>query len=533
MSDSVSYRFVIVGAGSAGCCLAQLLARKYNEPIALIEAGGAEQAHNVRSIVPNYYPRAFRSSLDWHYVTAPQTQLAGRRIAWPRGKLLGGSGAINALIYMQPAAADWLAWEWDASSVAAASQALRQLRDPVSGEACLSLSHVAEPHPWTCSFLAAAEQAGLTYTDPWSEASDQSSGLYQLTQRHGRRWHFGLSILRPAQSSSPQIALWPRLTVTKIILQRERALGIEAIDDAGKLQTIYAEDQLILCAGTLGSPLLLLGSGIGDPIALSAAGLPCHLALPEVGKNLQDHLVCPLIYCTRSGESLARRHGPETRQRYRTTGTGPLASNIAEAGALFSLADSSVASPVSTADVRSRPEFQLHFTPTHYLRYPQLDSSEPCFSLAVTDLHPRSRGQLRLDRHLAGWQVHLDPAYLSDASDCERFVAALQWTRNMAARSQLEELIRHELMPGPKRTDAVALSKWIRSFAQSIYHPIGTCRMDCGAERGPLRAVVDRDFRVHGLEGLRIVDASVLSSLSSCNTNAAVLMLTALAAGKF
>jgi choline dehydrogenase-like flavoprotein len=214
------------------------------------------------------------------------------------------------------------------------------------------------------------------------------------------------------------------------------------------------------------------------------------------------------------------------RTEYRQRGTGELASNIAEGGALFST--ESVGTSVARAPqsgLLPAPNFQLHFTATHYLKYPNQETANNFCSLGVTDLHPSSRGQIKLAWNSGSWQPHIDPAYLSDPADSQRLLSALRWTRELAAGSGLREIIRHEVMPGIKRTDDRSLLKWMRSFVQSIYHPVGTCRMACGDNVGPQWSVVGRNFGVHGLDGLRVVDASILPSLPSCNTNAATLGL--------
>jgi choline dehydrogenase len=530
MSKRRTFRFVIIGAGSAGCQLAQLLAAGQSEPLAVIEAGGPAAASDVRSVVPNFYPRAFGSKLDWNFATVPQAALGGRRLAWPRGKMLGGSGAINALIWMQPAAADLDSWQWwrpHQPSQVRSSQNTERI--PASEDSCPAINAVATPHPWTSAFLQAATNQGLTLREPWLQAHNNTCGLYQLTQRRGRRCHGGLALQQA--SNNPKLSNLSVITqahVVRLILSDGKALGVELENAQGARESIYASDQVILCAGAVGSPTLLMQSGIGDPQELMSLGIPCLHNLPWVGKNLQDHLVCPLVFSTHDARGLARSHSPEMRELYRQSGTGELASNIAEGGALFSteLAPPG-ADPSTQPGLHAAPDYQLHFTPTHYLKYPHQETANNFCSLGVTDLHPKSRGQIKLEWNSGGWQPSIDPGYLGDPLDSQRLLNALHWTRELAANSGLREVISHEVMPGIKRTDARSLLKWMRTFVQSIYHPVGTCRMDCGTNIGAERSVVARDFRVHGLAGLRVVDASILPSLPSCNTNAATLELAA------
>lgn len=541
------FRFVIVGAGSAGCLLARLLAERQSEPVAVIEAGAARQ--DVRSTVPNFYPRTFGSALDWNLATVPQAGLAQRRIAWPRGKTVGGSGAINALIYMQAAAADFAHWGWshEMASPALSSDSLssdaqsNRVRPPLnsasSNSVPLNIAPLASPHPWTAGFLQAAQASGLQRIDNWTQSTADSCGYYQLAQRQGRRCHTG-QLLQPAANQPPisNLKLITAATVQRIVLRGQRAVAVELLDAHGQLQSIAASGEIIICAGTIGSPAILLASGIGPAGDLLAEQLSCQHALPAVGKNLQDHLVFPLIYSTLDSQGLPRRHSTASRQRYRSHADGPLASNIAEAGALFQPDNLPPAhSTGAEGNTPRRPEFQLHFTPTHYLKYPRLDSGDHFFSVGITDLHPRSQGQVRLVRPtstsesatgpLAQWQTLIDPQYLTESVDRQRMLQAIACTRQLCQHSGLRELIQQEALPGAKRSDDASLLKSLQTFAQSIYHPVGTCRMDSGLAEGCQETVVDRDFRVHGLAGLRVVDASVLPSLPSCNTNAITLWL--------
>jgi choline dehydrogenase len=530
MSNRKSFRFVIIGAGSAGCHLAQLLAAGQSEPLAIIEAGSQASANDVRSVVPSYYPHTFGSQLDWNLATVPQAALGGRRLAWPRGKVLGGSGAINALIWMQPAEADLRNWPcWDAASSFPAHVTSPHQARATAEASWPAISPLATPHPWTLAFLQAATAHGLTLCEPWLQAQNDTCGLYQLTQRQGRRCHGGLILQQAAGNPKlSNLSVFTQAHVLRLILSNGKAIGVELGHAHGQRESIYASEQVILCAGAIGSPTLLMQSGIGDPQELFSLGIPCQHNLPWVGKNLQDHLVCPLVFSTQEARGLARRHTPEMRTEYRQWGTGELASNIAEAGALFSTESvrPSVA-PATEPGLLPAPDFQLHFTATHYLKYPLQETANSFCSLGVTDLHPRSRGQIKLAWHSGGWQPLIDPAYLSDPADSQRLLSALRWTRELAAGSGLREIIQHEVMPGIKRTDDQSLLKWMRTFVQSIYHPVGTCRMACGDNVGAEWSVVGRDFRVHGLDGLRVVDASILPWLPSCNTNAATLGLAA------
>lgn len=503
------YAFIILGGGSAGCLLASQLAS--HASVLLIEAGSAIE--HPFSSVPAYYPRTFGSRLDWGYSTTPQLGLNNRSILWPRGKGLGGSGAINALIYMQPALADFDRWalqgcsDWSAQDCRnlldfqlPSSQSETAITCPFSD---LPLASLREPHPWTKQWLDAAKAMGLKPQEFWVQPKPNVSGLYQLTQFSGKRVHSGQHL-----SDLTNLTLLSDHEFVKLTLGNNRVQAVELIGPSNEAVSITARHRVILCAGTIGSPTLLLRSGIGSAEQLSKLRIPVQIDLPGVGQNLQDHLMFSLVYRTREERGLPARFGKPFRDRFRVQGDGPMTSNIAEAGAMFNLTSS------------DHPEFQIHFTPTHYLKYPITQRTADAFSIAITDLHPMSRGSLRLESALPREAPRIDPAYLQNSTDLARLVEAVTWCRHQIADSSLAKLIECELLPGSKRTGNEAINKVIRTFAESIYHPIGTCRMGTDA-----MSVVSPQLRVHGVENLFVADASVLPDLPSGNTNAAALFV--------
>ncbi len=280
------------------------------------------------------------------------------------------------------------------------------------------------------------------------------------------------------------------------------------------MQQLRSDCQVILAAGTMGSPQILLQSGIGPQEDLHGFKHQIQHALPGVGKNLQDHLVYPVVMRTKENLGLPPKFHQTQRDRYRNASenqdAGPLASNLAEACALIGM------------DLTSCPEIQIHFTPTHYLKYPSHRAPTDYCSLAVTDLHPRSRGQLSLIRSHSGFEIQIDPAYLTEEEDKQRMIDGVESCRQLAAQSELRAIAIEEAIPGSKRVDRNAILRSIQTFAQSIYHPVGTCRMGNDAA-----AVVDPCLKVHGLNNLRIADASVLPDLPSANTQATTLLVAA------
>jgi choline dehydrogenase len=549
------YDYIIIGGGSAGCLLARRLVQTNRGAVALIEAGGASinAKADVRTVVPAYYPKTFGSRLDWAYASEPQTGLNGRRISWPRGKTLGGSGAINALIYMQAAAGDferWASsgcpgWEWPSLSNSLIKLGSPLSQCPVSD---LELREIAEPHPWSQAFLEACTAYGLQPRQSWMQAESNTCGFFSLTQTDGRRHHTGLQLSDVSPHANLDLFLGSNVRSLKII--RDRVVKVGIVDRSNQLVELRANGEVILCAGTIGSPTILLRSGIGPAAALRRLGIDVQHDLPGVGENLQDHLVYPLVYRTQARDGMQTRFNLAERQRYRQleSGTkhGPLASNIAEAGAMFTQmaptfhrenregprriegnensAENQPADKYAAASqfTHSTADFQIHFTPTHYLKYPSRGAPRDCLTLAVTDLHPRSRGRLQLGNANPKVPPRIDPGYLEHHEDAPRLLGAIERCRQIANQTSLNILIADELLPSRKRAEPASILRSVQSFAQSIYHPVGTCRMGLDAQ-----AVVSPELRVHGFCNLHVADASVLPDLPSGNTNAVTLLVAA------
>jgi choline dehydrogenase len=508
--EVAEFRYIVIGGGSAGCLLARRLAERQSGTVALVEAGPVSS--DVRTVVPIYYPQLFGSSLDWGFSTEPQPGLGGRQIAWPRGKMLGGSGAINAMIFLQPAEEDFRRWNWH---WAAAYE-----REATEG-GLLPHQPLHTPHPWSEAFVQAGHESGLQIARHFERSLANSCGFFSLAQQSGRRAHTGLEL-----SQLQNLTLFTSCQVQRVCIPADRATGVLIRDALQQTVTLLATDEVILCGGTIGSPLLLFASGIGSESELRQLGIHCQYPLKAVGANLQDHLVFPVVLEARTNMGLPRRHSRNAREQFRRMGQGPMVSNLAEAGALLGAA------------ANNGSDFQIHFTPTHYLKYPRSPTKSNHFSLAVTDLHPLSRGRLsaaRTQTSNAATSPHtlaprIDPGYLSDGEDLERMQSAIAWARHLAQQPSLQALVAQELMPGATRQNATSLRRTLMAFAQSIYHPVGTCRMVTPMESSIEHTVVDAEFRVHGIDGLRIADASVLPDLPSGNTNAVTLILAARAA---
>ncbi|MGN6135767.1 MAG: GMC family oxidoreductase [Aureliella sp.] len=535
------FRWIVLGGGAAGCWLAHRLEASGQGSVALVEAG--MPTDDVRTRVPAWYPRAQNTRLDWAYRTEPQSALSGRRLAWPRGKCLGGSSAINALIAMAPSRGDLLRWsrlvggrwpQWLAEFAQRFESPEGQ--DGPLGQRCaitgLNLEPVRETHPWCAEFLEAAARAGLTPRSPWVQAQADVCGSYALTATDARRQTTAdrlLAGVAPAAATAAgpddpprRLTLRTGCHVHRIVLEKGRAVAAEITSATGARERLFADEAIFVTAGAIGSPELLLRSGIGSAAELQRCGIACQVNASAVGENLQDHLVMPVVLRMKTLAGLPYRFSREMRQRYRRSGTGPLASNLAEVGAMLGQVQLADAADDEAADT---PRVQLHVTPTHYLKYPLLPAPADCMSIGITPLHPASRGRVRLTGSGDALRLEIDPNYLAEAADQLDFSQAASWISDTVASSELGDLVERQLIPGERRSDAAGMLRSVRTLAQSIYHPVGTCR--AGRDT---HSVVDDQFRVRGVEGLRVADASVLPDLPSGNTCAAAVLMAELAA---
>lgn len=482
---------LIIGAGTAGARLAKRLSDAGLRRIAVVEAGGTRSP--VQAKVPAWYPWCFGSPIDWGYVTTHQSELLGRRIGWPRGKIVGGSGAINALIDIHAGQQDWERWGWDWANQC------EGFDDPLNPERPSTI------HPWSERFLAACEQSGLQSHQPLAQVNPNCCGSFLLARRNGQRVHAGQLL-----SELARVTLITHHKAQEFILTKDIVVGLKMTSESGSSPKTITAKRVILCAGTVGTPKLLMKSGIGDCEVLEDAQIDCRLSSPGVGKNLQDHLVVPIVYQTRTADGLPRIHGPVARSLFRADGTGSMTSNIAEATAFKSLATD------CTAD------YQIHFTPTHYWKYPRRNDARNFLSLNITDLHPHSRGSILLAKNPSGnLEAVIDPKYLSHRMDIPRLSAALLWAQSIAEQPALAEIISEPYtIHSTSIDDHEAV---FRKFSQSIYHPVGTCAME--SPLGSYEAVVDSHFNFKGLKNLWVADASVLPDLPSCNPNRTILLL--------
>ena len=521
LSDTAAFDFVIVGAGSAGCVLANRLSASHR--VLLLEAGGPDTEQNIH--IPAGFAKLFRSAHDWNVTTVPQRHMNGRRMYQPRGKTLGGSSSLNAMIYVRGTRHDYDRWAaagcagWDWESV---EPYFKKSEDNARGASehhgaggPLSVSDVRVPNVLSREFVDAGVELGYPRTDDFNGAAQEGFGPYQVTQRGGARWSTAKAFLDPARTRAT-LSVETGVHALRVVFEDGRAVGVEAEQD-GRTVTVRAEREVLVCAGAFGSPALLMHSGIGPAEHLAELGIDVRVDAPGVGANLQDHLAAGGTWSTSNkttldlAESLLNL-GPNLFQ-YLTRKTGPFSSNVGEAGGF-----------VRSDDSRAAPDVQYHFAPGFFLehgfRNPKGQAGYSIFGLV---LDPASRGTVRLTSPDPRDHAAVDPNYLADEGDMARTI----WAFRLAQRlGEAEAFASHRVGPfEPERhleTDQ-EIAAFVRGHAETLYHPVGTVAMGDG---GPL----DARLRVRGTDGLRVVDASVMPTITSGNTNAPTIMIAERAA---
>lgn len=516
------YDYIIVGAGSAGCVMAERLSRDGRFSVLVVEAGGHDW-HPFVHMPAGIAQLVKYESLNWSYYTEPQAELNDRKLYWPRGKLLGGSSSINAMCYIRGHAADYDGWAaagnpgWDFQSMLKyfrQSEANTRGADAWHGDrGLLSVSDLRHTNPLSRHFIDAAVAAGFHENRDFNGAKQEGFGFYQVTQKDGRRCSTAAGYLAAARER-PHVELLTKAQVTRIEISHDRATGIE-VRRKGKLERYSCAREVILAGGAINSPQLLLLSGIGPAAQLRQLGVPVRLDLHGVGANLQDHLdICLLQHCNQP-ITYDRPNEAMLALEYMLTRSGIGSSNIAEAGGF---ARTRLASD-------ARPDVQFHFVPAFLDDHGRNRLPGHGFTLHCCQLRPHSRGWLKLASADPLAKPLMQPDYLSHPADLPVLLEGLKLSREIFAQSPLRAFAGAEVFPGAARQSDAELTDFIRAKAETIYHPVGTCRM--GTDDG---SVVDPQLRVHGMQGLRVVDASIMPTLIGGNTNAPVVAIAEKAA---
>ncbi|RBY97995.1 choline dehydrogenase [Blastococcus sp. TF02-8] len=515
------YDVVVVGAGSAGSAVAGRLTEDPSLRVLVLEAGGADRPLEVQ--IPAALYKVWRTRHDWNYTTDEQPGLGGRKLFWPRGKLLGGSSSINAMIYIRGARADYDEWaeltgdpSWSYDQVL---PLFKRMEDNARGAdeyhgvgGPLRVEDLRSPHPWTTAVVESAVAAGYPRNTDFNGATQEGVGQYQVTQRRGRRWSAADAYLHPA-AGRPNLTVKTGALTTRVLVENGRATGVE-YRAGGSLHTVRATREVVLSGGAVNSPQLLMLSGIGPADHLREVGVDVVQDLPGVGGGLQDHPLVPVIWNVRSGKSLRLAETPLNMAMWKAAGRGPLTSNLAEAG-LFTTSDPSLA----------EPDLQMHFLPVKFWKQAEIDPDAEAFTSAVVLVHVHSRGSVRLRSADPTWAPAIDAGYLTDDRDLDALISGVEQARQIASAAPLSGILADEWSPGSSASGRGALREKVRDTLESLYHPVSSCRMGTDEQ-----AVVDSQLRVRGIEGLRVVDASVMPTLVRGNTNAPTIMIAERAA---
>ena len=516
-----SYDYVVVGAGSAGCVLASRLSEDPATKVLLLEAGPPDRSIWIHLPI-GYGKTMWSRDVNWCFETEPEPQMNGRRIYWPRGKTLGGSSSINGLIYIRGQREDYDHWAalgntgWGYDDVLPYFiRAEHNQRGAIAfhgDRGPQKVSDIGARNELIEAFIAGAESIGVPRTDDFNGARQEGAGYYQLTTWHGWRWSAATGYLKPARRR-PNLEVQTFAQATGLLFDGTRATGV-TYRRGHVEQRAHARAGVLLAAGALQSPQLLQLSGIGEPALLQRHGIAVRHALPGVGENLQDHLQIRLIYeCTKPITTNDELNSLWGRLRigiqWMIKRSGPLAVGINQGGCFMR------ATPAAT-----RPDIQFHVaTLSADMAGGQVHPFSG-FTLSVCQLRPSSRGHVRIQSADPLQPPAMQPHYLSTDDDRAVAVAAVKAARAIASAPAMRPYVKREVKPGPEAVDDAALLEFCRNAGATIFHPSGTCRMGDDA-----MAVVDARLRVRGLEGLRVVDCSVMPTLVSGNTHAPAVMM--------
>ena len=507
------YDYVIVGAGSAGCVLANRLSENPDVKVALIEAGGPDSQPEIH--MPLAFPALLKSSLDWDLMGDPEPALNGRRLYMPRGRVLGGSSSINAMIYIRGNRADydgWAAMGFEGWGYEDILPYFKRSEDNERGEDAyhgvggpLSVSDSRSMHPLVDTMIEAAKLAGHEENPDFNGARQEGVGRFQLTQKNGMRCSASVAFLHPAMDR-PNLTVITVALATRILFEGDRAVGVE-IARGGVLQEVRAEREVILSAGSFQSPVLLMLSGIGPADDLAPLGIEVREDLP-VGHNLQDHCMAQVNYFTDEA-SLFGTLTPENIELFEKAGRGPLTSNIPEA-ALF----------MRTRPGLDAPDMEFHFAPSMFfdegLTAPQ--DHGYCFGPVV--IKPTSRGRVMLRAPLPDSKPRVLCNFLTTDEDRQSMIAGVRLALEIASQAPLKAVERAPYIVPASDSDE-DIWAFVQRAAQTVYHPTSSCAMG---------QVVDSELRVHGVDGLRVVDASVMPTIPRGNTNGPTMMIAEKAA---
>ncbi|MFP3943051.1 MAG: choline dehydrogenase [Alphaproteobacteria bacterium] len=526
MTAQQEFDYIIIGAGSAGCVLANRLSAEKDARVLLLEAGPKDKSVLIK--MPAGVAQLFgtKNKYNWYYETEPQPNMDGRRLLWPRGKGLGGSSSINGMVYIRGHARDFDHWRqmglegWGFADVLPyfkRTEAYERGGDAFRGDSGpLWVSRGKSQIPLFRAYVEAGRQAGYPVTDDFNGAQQEGVGYYDLTIKDGGRWSASFAYLHPVLERE-NLSVETGALVNRIVVENGRATGVE-FTRRGRTKTVRAAREILLCGGAVNSPQTLMLSGIGPADALRRLGIEPAADLPGVGQNLQDHLDIMVqvestqpVTLYRYTQALPRL---ATGLNYLLFGKGMGREQGLEAGAFL-----------KTRPELEVPDIQIHFVAALMFDHGRVKADRHGYMQHVCQLRPESRGHIALKSADPRDYPAIQPNYLATETDRRVLREGTRVAREIFAQSAFDPYRGPEIWPGPDVKTDEEIDAWVRRTAETIYHPVGTCRM--GTDEN---AVVDAQLRVRGVEGLRVVDASVMPALIGGNTNAGTMMIAEKAA---
>jgi choline dehydrogenase-like flavoprotein len=514
--------YVIVGAGSAGCVLANRLSEDPSVRVLLLEAGGRDRSPNIK--IPAAFPKQFHTKLDWDFATEPEPHVDGRSLYVPRGKSLGGSSSMNAMLYVRGRPLDYDSWEaqgapgWGFRDVLPyfikSEDNARGASEFHGAGGPLRVSEQRSPRAMNRRFLEASAAAGIPRVADYNGPEQDGASVFQVTQRNGRRFSAADAFLRPVLKR-PNLEVRTNVTVLGVELEDGRAIGVRLRKGGSGEEVARAAREVLLSAGAINSPQLLLLSGIGPADELRASGVQVRHDLPGVGRNLQDHPFVTMIWEVSDQHTLYGADKPKPLAEWLLRKSGPLSSTVAEV-----VAFARTRGGLPAADI------QFHMGAAYYEDHGAETYEGHCMVIAPALVSPKARGQVWLRSADPTDKPRIITNTLSEPDDVDSMIAGMRLAREIAAQAPLQEIVVKDLRPGSAAVEREELEADLRRRLMLIYHPVGTARMSDTATD----AVVDSQLRVHGIENLRVVDASIMPVIPGGNTNAPTIMIAERAA---